>query len=202
MIPKINSKKYFLSSLTFLCCAALITNFVGFSNLKDSVIPNNHGQAKMEPETINKGSIERIAFQNINNRVFLLEPFRDVQSGDLYVLTEVDNKFRASLMKCILCKNKYSFYDDPEECTELKIESVHDLEGHSKAPLVMKFFHCLIPSHVEAKDYPLSTLKIDKEYGRLVRISDINHKEGNNTLITMCAGPQYGKNKKAVNLAE
>jgi len=100
-----------------------------------------------------------------------------------------------------LCKNEYSFYDDPDECIELGIEETY---GSRREPPLLGtiFFHCLIPAHVEAKDYPWSTLKIGRKYGHLIQISDINNKEVNNTIITMCAGPQYGKNKKAINLAE
>jgi len=77
--------------------------------------------------TINKGSIERLTFQNINNRVFLLEPFRDAQSRELYILTEAERHNNSEIlqMKCLLCKNEYSFYDDPDECIELKVKSVH-----------------------------------------------------------------------------
>jgi len=203
MVSKINAKKCFLSSFVLVGCVLLAADFVGFSNIKDYVIPNNYDQAKTEPETINKGSIERLNFQNINNRVFLLEPFRDTQSKDLYVLAEAErhNDSEISLMKCVLCKNEYSFYDDPDECIELKIEETY---GSRREPPLLgtTFFHCLIPSHVEAKDYSFSTLKIDQEYGHLIRISDINNKEVNNTIIAMCAGPQYGKSKKAINLAE
>jgi len=203
MAPKINAKKCFLSSFVLVGCVLLTANFVGFSNIKDYVIPNHYGQVKTEPETINKGSSERLTFQNINNRVFLLEPFRDIQSGELYILTEAErhNNSEISQMKCLLCKNEYSFYDDPDECIELKIEGTYG--SRMKPPLLgITFFHCLIPSHVEAKDYSLSTLKIGKKYGHLIPISDVNNKEVNNTIITMCAGPQYGKRKKAINLAE
>ena len=203
MVPKINAKKCFLSSFGLVGCVLLTANFVGFSNIKDYVIPNNYGQAKTEPETTKTGSIERLTFQNINNRVFLLEPFQDAQSKDLYVLAETKkhNDSEISLMKCVLCKNEYSFYDDPDECIELGIKETYGSRRESTF-VGTTFFHCLIPSQVEAKDYPLSTLKIGRKYGHLIQISDINNKEVNNTIITMCAGPQYGKSKKAINLAE
>jgi hypothetical protein len=65
-------------------------------------------------------------------------------------------------------------------------------------------FECKIPNQVKANNYTMSTLKIGEDYGHLIRITDIDKGPGekNNDLITMCAGPQYGKTKKAVNLAE
>jgi hypothetical protein len=204
-------KKYcLLFSFLLLTGTALVVNLVGLDTLKDYAIPNKEvNQTEIKPETTNKGTTERLAFQNINNRVFLLEPFRSTQSKDLYILTEAEEYKGSEIsnMSCVLCKGKNSFYDDPNECQILKLEAVH--RTHFKVDPLFRtatFFQCKIPNQVEANNYTMSTLKIGEDYGHLVRITDIDknqgEKEKNNIFITMCAGPQYGKTKKAVNLAE
>lgn len=203
MTPK---RYYFLiASFSALAGGALFVNYIGLDTAKNYIIPSK--STEIEPSTTLPGTTKRLNFQNINDRVFLLDSFRSIQSGDLYIQTEaeVHNSSEISQMNCVLCKNKYSFFDDPNECTILDIESVHHNQDSVKPKFrIITFLKCKVPSHINIKDYPLATLKISEDYGHLFPINDIdkNKVARNSTFITMCAGPQYGKFKKAVNLAE
>lgn len=203
MTPK---RYYFLiASFSALAGGALFVNYIGLDTAKNYIIPSK--STEIEPSTTLPGTTKRLNFQNINDRVFLLDSFRSIQSGDLYIQTEaeVHNSSEISQMNCVLCKNKYSFFDDPNECAILDIESVHHNQDSVKPKFrIITFFKCKVPDHIDIKDYPLATLKISEDYGHLLPINDIdkNKVARNSNFITMCAGPQYGKFKKAVNLAE
>jgi len=200
-------KRYYFSIAAFsaLVGGVLFVNYIGLDTAKNYIIPSK--SIEIEPSTTLLGTTKRLNFQNINDRVFLLDSFRSNQSGDLYIQTEaeVHNSSEISQMNCVLCKNNYSFFDDPNECTILDIESVHHNQDSVKPKFrIITFFKCKVPSHIDIKDYSLATLKISEDYGHLLPINDIDKNKivRNSTFITMCAGPQYGKTKKAVNLAE
>src|SRR4051794_8765184 len=98
-----------LFSFLSLASAGIFITFSNFDAVKEyASLSYNHTEVEQEEQKIIKpGTTERLIFHNVNNRVFLLESFRSIQSRDLYILTETEkfNRSEVSHINCVMCKD-------------------------------------------------------------------------------------------------